>query len=214
MFAKKYSYFLFHAGDNLHRVVLCANQYATDHVNGGGCLILFVFIFLHFAQLSTFSQYSECVHWCCVQNLHILPRARQSHWSSRRRMLIFICLCLWLFAVLVFSVVKVCTVCRVSTLGCVQNLHTLPCARHPVQGNATDHLEGTRLHRACTRAWLANIYIRHAQVANWRVICFWAPSMHRGTSESRQLVTGVLRDKRDLKQPKIFYGNNSFSINC
>ena len=77
---------------------------------------------------------------------------------------------------------------------CVQNLHTLPCARHPVQGkcarhtvqgNATDHLEGTRLHRACTRAWLANIYIRHAQVANWRVICFWAPSMHRGTSESR-----------------------------
>ena len=134
-------YFLFNEGDNLHRVVLCANQYATDHVNGWGCLILFVFILLHFAQSSTFSQYSECVHCFCVQNLHILPCAR----------------------------------------------HTVQgkCARHTVQGNATDHLEGTRLHRACTRAWLANIYIRHAQVANWRVICFWAPSMHRGTSGSR-----------------------------
>ena len=174
-----------------------------------------VYIFALCTVVNIFTVFRMCT-LVLVQNLHILPRARQSHWSSRRRMLIFIfiCLCLWLFAVLVFSVVKVCTVCRVSTLGCVQNLHTLPCARHPVQGNATDHLEGTRLHRACTRAWLANIYIRHAQVANWRVICFWAPSMHRGTSESRQLVTGVLRDKRDLKQPKIFYGNNSFSINC
>ena len=160
MFAKKYCYFLFHAGDNLHRVVLCANQYATDHVNGGGCLILFVFILLHFAQLSTFSQYSECVHWCCVQNLHILPRARQSHWSSRRRMLIFICLCLWLFAVLVFSVVKVCTVCRVSTLAlCTKFAHfavcKAPCARHTVHARQCHWSSGRdeiapRLHQGLT----------------------------------------------------------------
>ena len=71
MFAKKYCYFLFHAGDNLHRVVLCANQYATDHVNGGGCLILFVFILLHIAHLSTFSQYVYI--GACAKFAHFAP---------------------------------------------------------------------------------------------------------------------------------------------
>ena len=191
MFAKKYCYFLFHAGDNLHRVVLCANQYATDHVNGGGCLILFVFILLHFAQLSTFSQYSECVHWCLCKICTFCPvqgKATDHLEGGCWSLFVFV------FGFLQFwfsQLSKFAQFAEWVHWRCVQNLHTLPCARRPVQGtlcmqgNATDHLEGTRLHRACTRAWLANIYIRHAQVANWRVICFWAPSMHRGTSESR-----------------------------
>ena len=156
MFAKKYCYFLFHAGDNLHRVVLCANQYATDHVNGGGCLILFVFIFLHFAQLSTFSQYSESVHSCCVQNLDILPCARQCHWSSRSRMLIFIWL--WLFSVLVFSVVRFAQFAEWVHWRCVQNLHILLRARQCHWSSRRDEiaprlhqgLTGQHLYQACT----------------------------------------------------------------
>ena len=58
-----------------------------------------------------------------------------------------------------------------------------PCARQCHWSSGRDEiaprlhprLTGQHLYQACTIA----------QVANWRVICFWAPSMHRGTSESR-----------------------------
>ena len=169
MFAKKYCYFLFHAGDNLHRVVLCANQYATDHVNGGGCLIIFVLILLHFAQLSTFSQYSECLHWCLCKICTFCPvqgKATDHLEGGCWSLFVFV------FGFLQFwfsQLSKFAQFAEWVHWRCVQNLHTLPCARHPVQGTlcktpcARHTVQGT-LWKANLQGTLCNV---HARQCHW-----------------------------------------------
>ena len=130
MFAKKYCYFLFHAGDNLHRVVLCANQYATDHVNGGGCLILFVFILLHIAHLSTFSQYVYI--GACAKFAHFAPCKAKPLIISKEDVDLYLSLSLAfcssgflscqslhsLQSEYIGAVYKICTLCRVQGALC------------------------------------------------------------------------------------------------
>ena len=134
----------------MHRVVLCANQYATDHVNGGGCLILFVFILLHIAHLSTFSQYVYI--GACAKFAHFAPCKAKPLIISKEDVDLYLSLSLAfcssgflscqslhsLQSEYIGAVYKICTLCRVQGTLCKAPcaLCKEHCARHTVQGKA------------------------------------------------------------------------------